>query len=83
MLSTNGSGDVRGGADMMPPCMKEGHDCLNRHAGCQPGCVDYLVYKWDQNRLNEELKPRKEALEVLCHSRRARLAIAYTNKFRR
>lgn len=68
---------------MMPPCMKEGHDCLNRHAGCQPGCVDYLVYKWDQNRLNEELKPRKEALEVLCHSRRARLATAYTNKFRR
>lgn len=68
---------------MMPPCKRDGWDCANRHAGCQPQCPDYLIYRWEQDRLNEELKPGREAMTVLCSSRRAAAAVRYKNKFRR
>lgn len=66
---------------MRPPCKKDGHDCLNRRVGCQACCVDYLIYRYEQDRLNAELKPRRAALDYLCHSPKAIRSEQYRKVF--
>lgn len=68
---------------MRPPCKRDGFECINRHVGCQPQCPDYLLYRWEQDKHNNELKPGREAMNALCSSKRAVASIKYKNKFRR
>lgn len=60
---------------MIPaPCKKNGVDCKTRHIGCQSKCQEYLAFRAELDRINEE-KHRYRcaagfAAESIWHDRR-------------